>query len=138
MQHPGKHLVTGESRESSDANSSQLCYAFSAQIGLVEANESGLVDRDTQVDLKHGLEHRPRYPLSVKVDATRNTSAYRLEEIFVAPGDDENLIVLQVSALQLPIEGGVQADPQRPGSASLLSSKKAISGSPCSSSTQSA
>ena len=51
--------------------------------------------QDTQVDLEHGLEHRPRYPLSVKVDATRNAGAYRLEEIFVAPGDDEDLVVLR-------------------------------------------
>jgi hypothetical protein len=89
--------------------------SYSAQIGLVKADKSRLVDRDTQVDLKHGLEHRPCYPLSVKVDATRNASAYRLEEIFVAHGDDENLAVSQVPALQLPLGGGVQGDPQRPG-----------------------
>ena len=42
----------------------------------------------------------------------------------MAPGDDENLIVLQVSALQLPIEGGVQADPQRPGECFLAEFKE--------------
>jgi Pentapeptide repeats (8 copies) len=106
----------GENRVPSDANSSRLCCVNSTQIGLVEADESRLVDRDTQVDLKHGLEHRPRYPLSVEVDATRNAGANRLEEIFVTHGDDENLavFVLQVPALQLAIGGGVQADPQRP------------------------
>jgi hypothetical protein len=42
------------------------------------------------------------------------------------------------TALKFAIGGGVQGDPQHPGSASLLSSKKAISGSPCPSSPQSA
>jgi Pentapeptide repeats (8 copies) len=104
----------GESRVPSDANSSRLCCVNSTQIGLVEADESRLVDRDTQVDLKHGLEHRPRYSLSVEVDATGNAGANRLEEIFVTHGDDEDLAVLQMPALQLAIGGGVQADPQRP------------------------
>ena len=45
----------------------------------LETDESRLVERDTQVDLEHGLEDGPCYPLSVKVDATRNASAYGLE-----------------------------------------------------------
>jgi hypothetical protein len=91
-----------------------LC-ANSVQIGLLETDESRLVERDTQVDFKHGLEHGPRHPLSVKVDATGNAGSYRLQEILVALGDDEDLAVLQVPALQLPVGGGVQGDPQCPG-----------------------
>src|ERR687889_617730 len=91
-----------------------LC-ANSVQIGLLKTDEPGLVDGDTKIDLQHGLEYRARYPLSVKVDATGNATGYRLQEIFVAPGDDENLVVSQVPALQLPVGGGVQGDPKRPG-----------------------
>jgi hypothetical protein len=76
---------------------------------------SGSLERDTEVDFEHSLEHGPCYPLSVKVDATRNARAHRLEEIFVALENDEDLLVLQVPALQLPVGRGVQGDPQRPG-----------------------
>ena len=85
------------------------------QIGLLKTDEPGLVDGDTKIDLQHGLEHGARYPLSVKVDATGNAGAYRLQEIFVAPWDDEDLVVSQVPALQLPVGGGVLGDPKRPG-----------------------
>ena len=103
----------------------------------LETDESRLVERDTQVDLEHGLEDGPCYPLSVKVDATRNASAYGLRPIFVALENDEDLIVSQVPALQLPVGGGMEI-PSAQGRELLESSKKAISGSPCSSSTQSA
>ena len=76
---------------------------------------SGSLERDTEVDFEHSLEHGPCYPLSVKVDATRNARAHRLEEIFVALENDEDLLVLQVPALQIPVGRGVQGDPQRPG-----------------------
>ena len=104
MQHIGKHLVTGEL---SDAHSPWLCCEKSTQIGLLQRDESGLVERNTQVDLEHGFEHRARYPLSVKVDATGNASGYGLQEIFEALGDDEDLLILQMPALQLPVGGGV-------------------------------
>jgi hypothetical protein len=65
-----------------------VLYANSVQIGLLKTDEPGLVDGDTKVDLQHGLEHGASYPLSVKLDATGNAGAYRLQEIFVAPGDD--------------------------------------------------
>jgi hypothetical protein len=55
---------------------------LSADQTPLKSDASGLVNRDTELDLKHGLEHRPRYPLPVKVDATRNAGAYSLGEIF--------------------------------------------------------
>ena len=56
--------------------------------------------RDTEDDFKHGLEHRPLYPLPVKVDATRKAGAHRLEEVFVALENDDGAVgLLQVPAL---------------------------------------
>jgi hypothetical protein len=68
-------------------------YADLSQIGLLETDEPGLVVRDIELDFKHGLEHGSFYPLSVKVDDTRKAGAHRLEEIFVALGDYEDVVV---------------------------------------------
>jgi hypothetical protein len=108
------------------------------QIGLVEPYNPGLTQGDTEVVLEHRLEYRPCYPISVDEDAARHAGAHRLEEIFVALGDNEDLAVLQVPALQFAIGEVYREIPSAPGRASLVSSKKAISGSPCPFSPQSA
>src|SRR5215216_2232357 len=114
-------------------------YATSSQIGLLESHNSGLIKGDTEVLLKHGFEDGSGYPLSVDEDAVGHAGVHRLQKVPGALGDYDDLVVLsQMPALQLAVGEVYREIPSAPGSASLLSSKKAISVLPSSSSTQSA
>src|SRR5215208_6984385 len=99
---------------------------------------SGSLERDTEVDFEHSLEHGPCYPLSVKVDATRNARAHRLEGSSWLLRTMRTCSSCRCLRCRSPSGEVYREIPSAPGRASLESSKKAISGSPCSSSTHSA